>query len=276
MKKCPTCAAPLAPGVTICEECGTELIDMPPAAEDERGGGAEAPSDEPVAVSKAAESERRHTLPEAYEGVAAFEQAGREGGDVEASVPASEELCPECDEEILPDANGWCPLCGAILNDPWGDDPLDPHLEDDPDALGPPPWTMTREHQTAAIASSRRNDVLLVEADAAVIFDGRPTRSIILRVDEIAIGRIDPESGVAPDLDLSSFRQTDPHISRRHARLVRKEGAWLLEDLCGNDATWINDPREVLNRERRALQDGDRIGISDSVVLRYVQRDEKS
>lgn len=275
MRKCPTCAAPLVPGVTICEECGTELIDLPPVAEEED----DTSSRDSVATLKGREEGQVQPPPAMSDEGAELVPADREVEAVEPTEQTSEELCPECGEEIIQDANGWCPLCGAILNDPWGDDPLDPHLEDDPDALGPPPWTVTRQQvpgQQPAAGSSRRNDVLLVEADAAVIFDGQPTRSIILRVDEIAIGRIDPESGVAPDLDLSSFRQTDPHISRRHARLLREDSAWFIEDLCGNDATWLNDPREVLNHQRRALQDGDRIGISDSVVLRYVQRDEKS
>lgn len=262
MNTCPTCGTSVPAGQTICEECGAELVDLEPSS-----------SPEPDrSIGEAGELEA--TVPPDVEPGASAQQpevsSGSDGGVVGSAI----EVCPECDEKITPDANGWCPLCGAILEDPWGDDPPEAALDDDPDALGPPPWTLKGDAGAAGTKRSarRRHDVLLVEVGGALMFDGRPARSIILNVDEISVGRLDPDAGHIPDLDLSLFRETDPHISRRHARLFREEDTWYIEDLCSNDATWLNDAREVLNDERRPLEHDDRIGISDSVVLRYVVR----
>lgn len=110
---------------------------------------------------------------------------------------------------------------------------------------------------------------IFVDGQQSVFFDGRMTSQLRLDVDELLIGRRDPAAGHYPDIDLAHFRHIDGHISRRHARLKRRAGQWYLEDLCDNDATFLNDQAHVLNREEATLSDGDRIMISDSVSLTF-------
>ena len=56
----------------------------------------------------------------------------------------------------------------------------------------------------------------------------------------------------------------DRAISRRHARLVRENGEWWLEDLGSRGGTWLNG-REIAGRSRLAA--GDRIGLGMSLLV---------
>jgi predicted component of type VI protein secretion system len=108
---------------------------------------------------------------------------------------------------------------------------------------------------------------LHVEGGQSVFFDGRMVETVTLDVDELLVGRRDPAVGHYPDIDLAHFVHIDRHISRRHARILRMDGRWFVEDLADNDATWLNDRAHVLNRDRAELSDGDRILVSDSIAM---------
>jgi serine phosphatase RsbU (regulator of sigma subunit) len=56
----------------------------------------------------------------------------------------------------------------------------------------------------------------------------------------------------------------DRAMSRRHAKLVRENGEWWLEDLGSRGGTWLNG-RELAGRTR--LSAGDRIGVGMSLLL---------
>lgn len=73
-----------------------------------------------------------------------------------------------------------------------------------------------------------------------------------LQVPETIIGR-------HPDSDIPISRAD---VSRHHAKLVRGNDGWFLEDLGSRNGTRLNDLR-VVNRER--VKDGDRIWISGTV-----------
>jgi hypothetical protein len=55
---------------------------------------------------------------------------------------------------------------------------------------------------------------------------------------------------------------SDPAASRRHARIVRRDDAWLLQDLGSTNGTFVNDEPVT----ERALEDGDRITIGVTVL----------
>lgn len=40
----------------------------------------------------------------------------------------------------------------------------------------------------------------------------------------------------------------DPHVSRYHARLIKQEGAWLLEDLSSTNGTYVNEVQISMKR----------------------------
>jgi diguanylate cyclase (GGDEF)-like protein len=76
---------------------------------------------------------------------------------------------------------------------------------------------------------------------------------------EVTIGR---DVGNAVVLDYES-------VSRRHARLVRREGAWWVIDNRSTNGTYVNDRAAT----ETALRNGDRIKIGD-VILKYLSGED--
>lgn len=315
MSACPTCAARLPAGETICAECGTDVVVTPSAAR-----------------SVSAATEAGHTAPSAR--------------SAPASAAADGVICPDCGEQVRPDRNGWCPACGypfdgieaplagafpsassrdldlrafrgdaaprprtmeppARVGGPETPAALPPGTgADGGPGAGPAPGAVVRSGTAlgdspptgsgpedparppepalrsvaagaapgAASAPDPRPSpvaTLTVAAGGHVLYSGRMTRVVPLDVDELLIGRSDPGQGLFPDIDLTHLRESDGHLSRRHARLVRSPDGWTVEDLAVNDSTWLNDHAHPLDGERVLLQDGDRILLGHSVAFVY-------
>ena len=114
---------------------------------------------------------------------------------------------------------------------------------------------------------------LEVEGGQEVFFRGAYTTKIPLKNKSILVGRRDVMASHYPDVDLMMYRKLDPAISRRHLRFFRESGIYYIEDLCNNNATFLNDYNNKLNHERRALHHGDRIFVSMSLALLFKQSD---
>ncbi len=54
----------------------------------------------------------------------------------------------------------------------------------------------------------------------------------------------------------------DPAASRRHARILQRDGVWLIEDLGSTNGTFVNDEPVA----ERPLEDGDRITVGTTVL----------
>lgn len=61
-----------------------------------------------------------------------------------------------------------------------------------------------------------------------------------------------------------------PEVSRRHARFVRRGGAWVVEDLDSTNGTFVNGTALV---GPHALEPGDVVRLSDAVLLRFRQEE---
>ncbi len=276
--QCPSCSVPVHPGETICLECGTEL-----------------------AVTVDVDLEDAVSASEEVAGVAAPGEAAPAPG------PADATICLECGERVSPDPNGLCPICGFDFDAPTMVRDADYHgaaatsqpahsvdyrrfagaadnnapeapvargaaMPAAPAAVGTTSSEATAQAGIQLSISAPASPSLYVDGGQAVFFDGRMTSVIPLDVDQLQIGRRDPEVGHYPEVDLAHYRHVDPHLSRRHARVVREGSEWFVEDLCANDATWLNDRAHVLNRERARLGEGDRIIISDSIAFVFRTR----
>jgi len=68
--------------------------------------------------------------------------------------------------------------------------------------------------------------------------------------------------GKADDNDLVL---NDPHVSRYHARLIKQDGAWLLEDLSSTNGTYVNDTQ--ISKKRIISTDQIRLGDSCYTTL---------
>lgn len=83
---------------------------------------------------------------------------------------------------------------------------------------------------------------------------------------DLIIGRSDPQKGIYPDVDLAPMDQQHT-VSRRHARLVTRDGRFFIEDLNAFNKTRLNGVSLTPNQERE-IQEGDVVRLGN-VDLRF-------
>ncbi len=69
----------------------------------------------------------------------------------------------------------------------------------------------------------------------------------------ISIGRL-PANDIVLD---------DTAVSGHHARILRRQGQWWIDDMTSSNGTWLNEKR--LN-ERQRLEDGDRVRVGRTTI----------
>jgi len=109
-------------------------------------------------------------------------------------------------------------------------------------------------------------------ATAKLIIDGTSELDMpvyTLEKNENLLGRRDPTANIFPEVDLSRF---DPQtkISRRHARIWRDGGAFLVEDLGSSNGTVLivgtSETVRLTPRMPHPLASGDRLRIGDTTL----------
>ncbi len=56
----------------------------------------------------------------------------------------------------------------------------------------------------------------------------------------IHMGRLDPGSNIYPEVDLTTYGGVEQGVSRRHARIMRRQGSIFVEDLGSSNGTFVN------------------------------------
>lgn len=183
--------------------------------------------------------------------------------------------CPACGNSNL-DSSIYCDECGAKLTE-------DVHRTDfpgfrprtsevpifsgqNPTSVGTPP---VQVEPSPAVKSADRDVVAAVSAKAVLTIErgeSAGTEFPITR-DEAIIGRWDADNGIFPDVDLDSHDQ-EAKVSRRHARILVREGRYFVEDLGSTNGTYINRGRRLLPGTPQPLTDGDEI-IVGKTFLRF-------
>jgi pSer/pThr/pTyr-binding forkhead associated (FHA) protein len=150
--------------------------------------------------------------------------------------------CPECGFVNAEGAN-YCAKCGAYIGQGESDDPT----------------TATyRVGETGEIEPVEIEEV--TAAGAALVIragGGRVGETFSLTGDHLSIGRR-PESEIFLD---------DVTVSRDHAMLVRRSGAWFLDDSGSLNGTYVNRRRI----DSHKLEDGDELQIG-KYKLTYLAR----
>jgi len=97
-----------------------------------------------------------------------------------------------------------------------------------------------------------------VKAKLVVVQTGRVGQEFGVTKDSVNIGRLDPDGGVWPEIDLS---QDDPgsQVSRKHARIFFKDGNYFIEDLGSTNGTFINKGPRLAPSVPQELKSGDEI-----------------
>lgn len=185
--------------------------------------------------------------------------------------------CDRCGTENL-DGAQYCDECGAFLaasahgkksvdtgdTGNGTDDKLmsDAHLPEKPNGDD-------KQQPSRSYAISQGSIALMEGAHAKLVIErGRSAgKQFPLSEEESQIGRWDADGGIFPDVDLDA---DDPEakVSRRHARIMRRNGQYLIEDLGSTNGTFINRGRRLLPGDRQPLRDGDEI-IVGKTFLRF-------
>jgi FHA domain len=82
---------------------------------------------------------------------------------------------------------------------------------------------------------------------------------------ELIIGRLDPDTGESPHVDLEPYGGTDKGVSRRHATVIRRDGSLAIVDSGSHNGTFLNGQRLVAHQPR-ILRDGDDIRLGFLVL----------
>lgn len=101
------------------------------------------------------------------------------------------------------------------------------------------------------VAVVDRGAPVLVEASSGTEFS-------LADLTEATVGRPDRASGFVPEIDLTRL-DTDRTLSRRHARLVRRDDVWAVREETGTrNGTFVNGTR-VATGDEIVLRDGDTV-----------------
>lgn len=95
---------------------------------------------------------------------------------------------------------------------------------------------------------------------------------VILREGEIIVGRVNPDTGEHPDVDLAAFGAADAGVSRKHVCLTFDNNVVRVSDLNSANFTYLNGYK-LIPHQPRILRDGDELRLGQ-LVLR-VQFGEK-
>ncbi len=101
---------------------------------------------------------------------------------------------------------------------------------------------------------------------------GGQNSEFALSNEESQIGRWDADNGIFPDVDLDAF-DADAKVSRRHARVIFRNGSHLVEDLGSTNGTFVNRGRRLLPGAPQVLVDGDEIIVGKTFLRFKVKTD---
>lgn len=158
--------------------------------------------------------------------------------------------CPWCQRPIEPTTIE-CPHCGLPIKiarkgttATLGNTDIEP---------GTPRWG------SAKVDSRTHLTLKVKDSDKAFSFDAAT-------ITELRIGRVNPDSGEMPDIDLTECDAREKGVSRYHALIVRKEGGALqLQDKGSDNGTYLNGQKLIPN-QARILRDGDEIRLGFLVL----------
>jgi uncharacterized Zn finger protein (UPF0148 family) len=156
--------------------------------------------------------------------------------------------CPQCGQPVVA-GDAFCENCGGVLSGSAA-----PPYNPQPAAAGPaaPPPSRIETQTVQPVQPSPLNEpsrlVIKTGLNSGEAFD--------LFQEVMSIGR---ESN-------NDIIIKDSEISRNHARISRKGGVYVLEDLGSSNGTFVNQQRLTAPRK---LVAGDEIGVGTNVVVTF-------
>jgi hypothetical protein len=159
-------------------------------------------------------------------------------------------VCSNCGHENA-DTEKICVKCGALLinNEQYQ---ATRSLGDTDFEEGVPKWGSARFNGTMH---------LILE----VLDSGETYRFDANQVTEVVMGRSNPDTAELPGVDLTSSDGMNKGVSRKHATIVRRDGALHIVDNNSANGTYLNGQRLVAGQPR-ILRDGDDVRLGHLVV----------
>ena len=138
--------------------------------------------------------------------------------------------CPFCHANHVANTI-FCSECGTYL------------LEDDKRATDP--LVETNEVDTVNGTADESKVAVTLKKDARPVAVqlkiGSGEREVEMSLDkDIHFGRVDPASNIFPEIDLTDEGAPGKSVSRRHARIFKRDKLVVLEDLGSFNGTYIN------------------------------------
>jgi len=158
--------------------------------------------------------------------------------------------CPHCGRGN--DANALiCTYCGGLI--------ADNNNAPSTRSLGDTDFEESEAKWGTARFNDRMNLVLCVhDQPERFVFDAE-------QIGDLLLGRFDPVTRVSPDVDLNTYNATEKGVSRRHASIIRRDGALHLVDLESPNGTYLNG-QKLIPHQSRVLRDGDDIRLGHLVL----------
>lgn len=140
-------------------------------------------------------------------------------------------------------------------------------------SVGVPPVEVEAEEETADVSNSDLGKELPAPEAAGIhsrllIERGQAIGTEFpLSAEESNIGRWDADNGVFPDVDLDAH-DPEAKVSRKHARVLCRNGQFMIEDLGSTNGTFVNRGRRLIPGNPHVLNDGDEL-IVGKTFLRF-------
>jgi hypothetical protein len=147
--------------------------------------------------------------------------------------------CPFCNN-VYPENTLFCEECGSYLA-PGNGQATDP-------LTGP----ITGETERDQIGKTSFKTLILAVEDGG--------RIELPLSKEVVLGRLDASRAVFPDVDLTNEQGMEKGVSRRHARISRREDQVFIEDLNSLNGTFLNATRLVPELPY-PIKDGDQVQL---------------
>ena len=188
--------------------------------------------------------------------------------------------CQSCGTDNL-DGAQYCDECGTRLqavDDPHRTDlpNLRPHTAETPiyrsgsghvTSVGIPPLIIENGDESKNSGITPSPQARAMRATLTIERGEHAGTEFPISLDESNIGRWDADNGIFPDVDLDSHDQ-EAKVSRRHARVLQKDGKFFIEDLGSTNGTYVNRGRRLIPGSPQILVDGDEI-IVGKTFLRF-------